>query len=349
MPVVNLYSDNVAPVADEVLQALLALNHGTAPGYGADAVTARLEARFSELFETSVSVFPVATGTAANALSLSAITPPYGAIYCSDTGHIHDSECGATEFFSGGAKTVPLPAAHGRLDAGALTRAIAGAGVGRAHKVQPAGVSLTQATERGTVYPLESVAEISAVARSHGLKVHMDGARFANATAALGATPAQMTWQAGVDVLSFGATKNGAMSTDAIIVFDRGLAQTLRYRCRRAGQVLSKMRYAAAQLEAMIENDLWLRLARHANAMAARLSAGLASVPGTELLHPVEINEVFVRLPTVVMHGLERLGYGLVDRGDGTVRLVTAFSVSPADIDELIARAHDLAGHTPAA
>ena len=343
MPVVNLYSDNVAPVADEVLQALLALNHGTAPGYGADAVTARLETRFGELFETRVSVFPVATGTAANALSLSALAPPYGAVYCSDTGHIHDSECGATEFFSGGAKVLPLPASHGRLDAGTLARAIAAAGVGRAHKVQPAGISLTQATERGTVYPVAAVAEIADVAHRHGLKVHMDGARFANAAAALGASPAQMTWKAGVDVLSFGATKNGAMSTDAIVVFYPALAQSLRYRCRRAGQVLSKMRYAAAQLEAMVTDGLWLRLAGHANAMASRLARGLACLPATELLHPVEINEVFVRLPPAVMSGLADLGYGLVDRGNGTVRLVTAFSVQSSDIDELLDHAHRLA------
>ena len=181
------------------------------------------------------------------------------------------------------------------------------------------------------------------MAQEFNLPVHLDGARFANALVAMNCSPADMTWKAGVDVLSFGATKNGAMSTDAIVVFDPTLAQTLRYRCRRAGQVLSKMRYAAAQLEAMVTDGLWLRLAGHANAMASRLARGLACLPATELLHPVEINEVFVRLPPAVMSGLADLGYGLVDRGNGTVRLVTAFSVQSADIDELLDHAHRLA------
>jgi threonine aldolase len=333
MTKINLYSDNVAPVADPVMRALVAANVGPAAGYGTDTITERMQRRFCELFETEVRVFPVATGTAANALSLSALAPPYGAIYCTEVAHIHDSECGAAEFFTGGAKVVPLPATDGMLAPDTLQQAIESAGVGRPQKVQPAVLSLTQGTERGTVYPVAQLRALTRVAHPHGLKVHMDGARFANALAHLGTSPAELTWRSGVDVLSFGATKNGAMGADAIVVFDASLAAPLAYRCRRAGQVHSKMRYVSAQLEALVEGGLWLELAGRANAMAARLAAGLCAIPGVQLLHPVQINEVFVRLPPRLLERLLAQGFGLVDRGGGQVRLVTAFDLTEADID----------------
>jgi threonine aldolase len=340
---VNLRSDNVAGIAPEILAAIAAANAGSAPSYGADPITARLQDIFCELFETRCFVQPVATGTATNALALALIAPPYGAVYCSDVGHVHDSECGAGEFYTGGAKIVPLPAEHGRLRPETLRAALEKAGIGYTSRVQPAALNLTQATERGTVYRLEALDDLVAVARAYGLRVHMDGARFANAVAALGCAPADVTWRRGVDVLSFGATKNGAMGAEAVVVFEEELAEPLRFRARRAGQVFSKMRFVSAQLEAYLRDGLWLRLARHANAMAARLAAGLEAIPGVQLVHPVEINEVFVAMPQPLIHGLLEGGFGLYDRGGGTVRLVTAFNTTALQIDAFVAAARRLA------
>ena len=337
---VNLRSDNVAGVAPEILAAIEAANAGTAPSYGADPITAGLQDRFSELFETRCFVQPVATGTATNALALALIAPPYGAVYCSDVGHVHDSECGAGEFYTGGAKIVPLPAEHGRLEPQTLRAALERAGIGHSGRVQPAALNLTQATERGTVYRPEQLDALIGVAKEYGLRVHMDGARFANAVAALGCRPADLTWRRGVDVISFGATKNGAMGAEAVVVFGEELALPLRFRARRAGQVFSKMRFISAQLDAYLEHDLWLRLAGQANAMAARLAAGLAAVPGVRLRHPVEVNEVFADLPRPVVEGLLADGFGLYDRGEGEVRLVTAFNNTARQIDALVAAAH---------
>jgi threonine aldolase len=246
---INLRSDNVAGVAPEILAAIAAANAGSAPSYGADPITARLQDVFSKLFETRCFVQPVATGTATNALALTLIAPPYGAVYCTAVGHVHDSECGAGEFYTGGAKIVPLAEAHGRLRPDALRMALRTAGIGHSGRVQPAALNLTQATERGTVYRPDELDELVAVAREYGLRVHMDGARFANAIAALGCSPADVTWRRGVDVLSFGATKNGAMGAEAVVVFSDELAEPLRFRARRAGQVFSKMRFISAQLE----------------------------------------------------------------------------------------------------
>ena len=294
---VNLRSDNVAGIAPEILAAIEAANAGTAPSYGADPITARLQDVFSELFETRCFVQPVATGTATNALALALIAPPYGAVYCTAVGHVHDSECGAGEFYTGGAKIVPLAEQHGRLHPETLRAALRKAGVGHTGRVQPAALNLTQATERGTVYRLDELDALVEVARTYGLRVHMDGARFANAIAALGCRPADVTWRRGVDVLSFGATKNGAMGAEAVVVFTEELAEPLRFRARRAGQVFSKMRFISAQLEAYVQGGLWLRLAGHANVMARRLADGIAGLPGVRLAHPVEINEIFAQMP----------------------------------------------------
>jgi threonine aldolase len=340
---VNLRSDNVAGIAPEILAAIEAANAGSAPSYGADPITARLQDTFSELFETRCFVQPVATGTATNALALALIAPPYGAIYCSDVGHVHDSECGAGEFYTGGARIVPLAAAHGRLRPETLRAALRTAGIGHSGRVQPAALNLTQATERGTVYRPDELDALVEIARDYGLRVHMDGARFANAIAALGCAPADVTWRRGVDVLSFGATKNGAMGAEAVVVFKEELAEPLRFRARRGGQVFSKMRFISAQLEAYLQDGLWLRLARHANAMAARLAARLTGIPGIRLLHPVEINEIFAAMPPPLIERLLAAGFGLYDRGGGEVRLVTAFSTTAEEIDAFVAAARRLA------
>ena len=335
----NLRSDNVTGVAPEILDAILRANHGTATSYGADELTTGLGDRFSEVFGKSCAVQPLGTGTATNALALSLLTPPWGAILCSAVSHVHDSECGAAELFTGGAKVTPLPETHGKLLPETLEERLERAGWGRTSEVQPAVLSIAQATERGTVYRPDEIAALTAIARRHGLKAHLDGARFGNAVAALGCAPADLTWRAGVDVLSFGGTKNGCLAAEAIVMFDESLAEPLRFRARKTGHVFSKMRFVSAQLEAYVEDGLWLRLAAHANAMADRLARGLAPIDGAELLHPVEINEIFMILPKAAQDALRRDGFGFYDRGQGEVRLVTAFDTSPDRIDAFIASA----------
>ncbi len=335
---VNLYSDNVAPAAPEIMAALSRVNVGPAQPYGVDPETKALKAALSDLFGTEVWVFLASTGTAANAISLSAMTPPFGAIYCSETAHIETSECGAAELFTGGAKLQLVRAKSGRLDPDALDERIRTAGKGFAHRVQPAVVNLTIATERGTVYSVKELERIAEITKRHGLKFHMDGARMANALVAIGASAAEVTTKIGVDVLSFGATKNGALNAEAIVVFNKDIAEELRFRMRRAGQIWSKMRYAAAQINAYVENGLWLKLARQANAAAKRLSEGLVQVPGVRMIEPVEINQLFVEMPERVIAGLESDGIGL-GRRDGGVRMVTAWSTTNEEVDHVITRA----------
>lgn len=331
----NFCSDNVTGVAPEIMAALAVANDSPAMPYGSDLLSQNLAAKFSELFETPVTVFPVATGSAANALALAEISPPFGAIYCHSESHINADECGAPEFYTGGAKLVALPGTNGKIAASDLAAALAKAGAGIVHHVQPAAVSLTQSTEAGTVYSTSEIFEVSRVAQAHNLKVHMDGARFANAVVSLGCTPADLTWRAGVDVLSFGATKNGAMAAEAVVFFNQDLAQTFHYRCKRGGHLFSKMRFLAAQLEAYITDDLWLRNAAHANQMALKLAEGLTLLPGTALCFPVAANEVFVRLPQALIAGLLADGFQFYpwdNRHQTTVRLVTAFNTREEDV-----------------
>lgn len=331
----NFASDNVAGVAPEIMAAIEAANLGAAMPYGADAVSTRLEPRCAAIFAHEVAVFPVATGTAANALALASLAPPWGAIYCHEDAHIATDECGAPEFFTGGGKLVPLPGAHGKLAPGPLADRLAEKAA--VHQVQPAVLSITQQTEAGTIYRPDEIGALSELAHRHGLTVHMDGARFANAVAGLGCAPAALTWQAGVDALSFGATKNGALAAEAVIFFDRARAGDFGFRRKRAGHLLSKGRFVAAQLEAYLTGDLWLRNARHANAMAARLAAGLARLPGTRFLHPVEGNEVFIELPQRVIDRLAASGFGFYRWGAAPIlRLVTAFDTPSESVDALI-------------
>ncbi|MEM9058758.1 MAG: beta-eliminating lyase-related protein, partial [Pseudomonadota bacterium] len=244
----NFRSDNESPAAPAVLEALLEANAGSAHSYGDDPYTARLQATFAELFETDVQVWPLATGTAANALAIAQLCPPYGATFCHEHAHLHTDECGAPEFFAGGAKLLPLPGAHAKIDADELARVLASAGMLGDHESMPAALSLSQATEFGAVYSLDELKALTGLAREHGLRIHMDGARFANAVASLDSSPAEVTWRAGVDMLSFGATKNGAVMAEALLVFNRDLADQLGRRRKRAGHLLSKMRFVSAQL-----------------------------------------------------------------------------------------------------
>lgn len=335
----NFRSDNVAGVAPAILRAIADANEGTQPSYGADEITARLERRFAELFEREVAVFPVATGTAANSLALATVTPPWGIVYAHAEAHIEVDECGAPEFFTGGAKVATLPGPHGKITAEQMAALLPG-GKGVVHHAQPAAVSLTQATEAGTVYTADETAAIAAVAHRHGLAVHVDGARFANALVHLGATPAELTWRAGVDVLSFGATKNGALAAEAVVFFDKGKAEEFAFRRKRAGHLFSKLRFLSAQLDAYLADDLWLANARHANAMARRLADGLGALPRARLRHPVQANELFVELPDAAIRALVEEGFGFYRWMDATslcIRLVTSFATHEADVDRLLA------------
>src|SRR5438105_6728792 len=334
---IDYRSDNTGCAAPEILDALVRANTGTALGYGADEWTARLQDRFSELFETRVRVFPVATGTAANALSLAALSPSWGLVYCSELAHINTSEANAAGFFGGGLKLVPVTGSHGRIAPEALRDMLAAIQPGQLHRGQPAAVNLTQASDLGAVYPLDEIRAIAEIAKRRGLKVHMDGARFANALASLGCSPAEMRWPSGVDLLSFGASKNGGALCDAIVVFNLELADGLAVQLRRAGQVWSKMRFASAQLMAYIENGLWLNLAAASNTAAARIAAGIAALPGLRLVAPVEVNEIFLELPSAAMDALERDGFQFYRRSATLARFVCRFDTSDAQADALAA------------
>ena len=350
----NFLSDNAVGVAPEIMSALMEANRGPSMPYGADDWTRRVERRMAEIFEHEVRVFPVATGTAANALSLACLAPPYGSIYAHEEAHVMADECGAPELFSGGAKLRPLPGAHGKLAPEALDRALARDDSGDVHQVIPAAVSLTQATEAGTVYKPAELRAIADVARRRKVRLHMDGARFANAMAFLGVPARQVTWEAGIDVLSFGASKGGCMAAEAVVFFDPALAQSFGHRRMRGGHLISKMRFVSAQLEAYLTDGLWLKMARHANAMAQRLAQGLNAtlprLPGARLLHPVEANEVFVQLPVPVIAGLRQAGFAFYDwpGEDGpAIRLVTAFNTEAAHVELLLGAVGELAGRGP--
>lgn len=287
-------SDNSSGVPGEILAALGRANAGFTQGYGADALSEQVRDRIRALFEApEAAVHLVATGTAANALAIACFCPPWGAVYCHHEAHIQEDECGAPEFFSGGAKLVPLPGEHGRISPQVLEHALAAAARVGVHNVQKGMLSLTNLTEAGTRYSPEQIAELSAIAHAHGLPVHLDGARFANALVAEGCTPAEMTWKAGVDVVSFGGTKNGLMGVEAVVIFDPAKSWEFELRRKRGGHLLSKHRFLAAQMDAWLEDGLWLRLARHANAMAERLERGMAARPGARLVHPRGGNMIF--------------------------------------------------------
>ncbi|MEU0457715.1 low specificity L-threonine aldolase [Streptomyces sp. NPDC006129] len=337
-------SDNAAGTSPEIVEAMAAVSAGPALPYGADDSTATVRQGLSEIFERDVDVVLVSTGTAANALSLAALTPPWGSVLCHRDSHINNDECAAPEFHTAGAKLVPLGGDDAKIDPEEL-RAAARHKAGDVHSVEPSVVSVTQATETGAVYTLDEIRTLGSIAREAGLRLHMDGARFAGAVAALGCAPAELTWRAGVDLLSFGATKNGTMTAEAIVVFDRSLTPELAFRTKRAGQLTSKMRFQAAQLDAYLRGGLWLRNAGHANAMAARLQEGLKTVPGVELLGAAGANILFCRLPRQITEGLLAEGYAFYhDRwAPGVVRFVTSFATTEQDIDDLVRAAARLA------
>jgi threonine aldolase len=331
----RFFSDNTSSACAELMAAITAANHGLARAYGDDDWTQRLDRTFSDFFGTAVRAFAVTTGTAANSLALATLSPPYGAIFAHDEAHIAVDECGAPGFFSGGAQLALLPGEHGRLAPATLAAALAAHRVD-VHTVQPAALSLTQATELGTVYRPAHLAELAAHAHTHGLKVHLDGARFANALVHLGCHPGDISWRAGVDVLSFGATKNGALGAEAVVFFDAALVRDFELRRKRAGHLLSKSRYAAAQLLAYVASGVWQRNAARSN----RLAQDIGRAAGAALLHPVEANEVFLGLGVARRERLRAAGFEFYDwgaAGRGEARVVVSWDQPEQDVPALCA------------
>lgn len=328
-------SDNAAGVHPAVLAALADAAGPARHGYDSDRWSQALDGAFSELFGTTVRVFAVPSGTAANGLSLAALVPPWGGIWCEANAHVEVDEAGAVGFFTHGASLLHVPGAQGKLTVAALAEAAARRR-GDVHQVQPAALTLTQASEAGTVYTPDEVAALSGWAKGRGLGVHMDGARFANAVAHLGCHPGDVTWRAGVDILSFGFIKNGGLSSEAIVAFSAEAAQTIPVRRKRAGMMPSKGRFAAAQLLALLADDIWLANARAANAGARRIAD---AVPG-RLLHPVEANELFVRLGPTERAMLRAQGFDFYDwelDGPEAARFVVRWDQSADSIDSLAA------------
>ena len=333
---VKFASDNVAGACPEVLDAILKANDGDRAPYGDDEISKNLQDKFSEIFEKEVIVFPTSSGTAANALALSTMTPSFGNIYCHKLSHINVDECGAPEFYTGGAKLVNLNGVNGKITAEELNKSISGKGV--VHHTQPSSVSITQLCETGEAYELDEIKKISEIAHNHKLNMHMDGARFANALVSLDCSPAEMTWKSGIDVLSFGATKNGCLAAEAIIFFKPELVGNLPFLMKRAGHLLSKMSFVSAQLDAYITNEVWLRNAKHANAMGKKLSQGLDQHKNIELAYPTDANEIFVKIPKDIIDQLNSEGYTINDdEWDGkAVRLVTAWNTNLSDIENFL-------------
>ncbi len=328
-------SDNTSAACPEIMDALVRANEGHAAAYGDDEWSHRLDSVFADFFGRPVRVFPVSTGTAANTTALAAITPPYGAIVTHEYSHIVRDECGAPEFMTGGARLLPMAGANGRLTREILERALIDNPTS-VHTVQPAAVSITQATEFGTVYRPDALADLTTGAHARGLHVHMDGARFANALATLNCHPGDISWRAGVDVLSFGATKNGAIAAEAVVFFAPDLVRDYELRRKRAGHLLSKMRYVSAQLLAYVESGVWLRNAHNANSLAQRVGAAA----GARLLYPVEANEIFLKLGDAAIAALRARGFAFYDwgaTGSGEARIVISWNQAAADVDALCA------------
>jgi threonine aldolase len=332
----QLASDNYAGICPEALAALIEANVGHAPGYGDDRWTTEAADLLRDLFGTDCDVYFAFNGTAANSLALASLTRSYHSVLCHETAHVETDECGAPEFFSNGTKVLTMPGEGGKVTPAGVRHLVEKRS--DIHYPKPRVVSITQATEQGTVYSVAEVEALGEVARSLGLRVHMDGARFANAVAALGCHPADTTWKAGVDVLCFGGTKNGMAVGEAVVFFDRALAAEFEYRCKQAGQLASKMRFLAAQWVGMLRGGAWLRHARHANEMAALLARELAGAPGVTLLHPVEANAVFARIPVPLLAPLQaETFFWPWDERAGLVRWMCAFDSRPEDVTAFVA------------
>lgn len=335
-------SDNASGAAPEIMAAIASANDGFTRSYGSDDLMTAVQAQVRHIFQApEAAVYLVATGTAANALALSLYCPPWGAVFAHQDAHIAVDECGAPEFYAGGAKIIAVAGAHGKMTPVTLTQAIDRVGQGGVHGVQRSIVSITNVTEAGTVYTPSEVAALTAVARSYGLPCHLDGARFTNALCATNASAADMTWAAGIDVVSFGGTKNGCLGVEAVVIFDPAKAWEFELRRKRGGHLFSKHRYLSAQMHAYLTDDLWLRLARQANAMGARLASGLLGVDGVQMQHPVAANMMFPEWAPGTHTQLQAKGAAYypmgAPAGREAARLVTSWSTTPENVDEFLA------------
>ena len=331
-----LASDNTSGICPEAMDYLMRANQSDDLAYGNDRWTAQASDRFRELFETDCEVFFVFNGTAANSLALASTCQSYHSVICHQLAHIETDECGGPEFFSNGSKLLTVAGEQGRVTPESIATTVTRRG--DIHYPRPRAVSLTQATELGTTYGVDDLHAIRDVADEHGLRIHMDGARFANACAGLDASPADLTWRAGVDVLCFSGTKNGLGFGEAVIFFDRELAEDFDYRCKQAGQLASKMRYLAAPWLGLLETGAWLRNAQHANAMAQRLAKGVEAIDGVELMFPVQANSVFLEIAPDLQQQLRDSRWTFYTFiGEGGARFVCSWNTTPELIDDLIA------------
>ncbi len=332
----NFRSDNEAPILEEIIKGISNANKDICDSYGDDKITKKLLKTFKKIFESDLNILPVATGTAANSIAISAMTPPYGTIFCSEHSHIDVDECGAPEFFSGGAKIKTIPSKSNKIDPGDFENILNKTGSHGIHETLPSVLSLTQATEYGTVYKIEEIKALSKIAHKKNIFVHMDGARFANAVASSHHSPAQLSCQAGVDILSLGATKGGAMAAECVLIFKSHLIDPLiRYR-KRSGHLWSKHRYLSQQFISWFENDLWLNQARHSNSMAKLLESGLEKHQKIEIIYPVETNMVFAKMPESKIDTLEKAGarfYRWNNSSPNLIRLVCNWSTSYEDVN----------------
>ncbi len=339
----NFASDNVYGVDPRIMQAMVdANNRLTDVSYCHDDGAKLVEARLSEVFETDVKAFLVMNGTGANSLALSAMCPPFGGIVCHETSHINTDECNCPELFTGGAKLITVGGGHGKLTPKAVAGKLAHFGHGE-HGAKPAALSVSDVTELGTLYTPAEVKALADVVKPMGLKMHMDGARFANALVAIGCTPAELTWKAGVDALSFGGTKNGGMILEAVVFFDHALAEDFLYRRKRSGQLLSKGRYLSAQMLAYLQDGVWLPNARKANALASKLAKGMATSNRIRISNPTEANEVFAVMPKTTFDAVQKAGAHFYDWPmDGLAedeihcRFVLSWNTPEKDVDDFL-------------
>ena len=327
-------SDNTSGICPEAWSAMESANAGFVASYGEDPYTAEASNLFRELFETDCDVYFVFNGTAANSLALATLSQSYHSVICHETAHIETDECGAPEFFSNGTKLLTAPGAHGKLDLFEAERIVTRRD--DVHYPKPRVISITQSTESGTVYGVDEVAALAQLARRYGMHLHMDGARFANAVASTGEAPKAMTWQAGVDVLCFGGTKNGMAVGEAVVFFNRAQSLEFEFRCKQAGQLASKMRFLAAPWAAMLKDGAWLRYAGLANRLAKSLGSALQEIPGIRLLHPVQANAVFAEMPDGYHEALKERGWRYYRFIGGGARLMCSWKTTEADIAALL-------------
>ena len=336
---VGFVSDNVSAIHPKIFAALEQQNSGYCMPYGNDDLTNVLERAFSELFETDVMVLPCTSGTAANSLALSLMAGPINSVCVHRNSHVYVDECNAPEFFTGGARLSPMEGFDCKIDMDSLREAATQ--IGEAHSPQPSAISLTQTTEVGSVYSIDEISQITSFAKQHGLKIHMDGARFANAVASLGCSPADITWKAGIDALSFGATKNGAMAAEAVILFDKSLGREAAHRHKRAGQLLSKQRFLSAQLAAYINNDLWLENARHAYLQIKQLVHMLSSIEGVELPEKIQSNMIFVKLTEQQNKRLTEASLAGYIFADGRMRICCSWATTDEELHAFVNCLHE--------